>query len=256
MSDRVLIKLGGSVITRKGEEGPGSIMTDVIRRTAVVLKDYSNLSLLLVHGAGSCGHPQAHKYGIQSGVTRENREGIYETHRAVSLLNEEVVKVLRSEGIEALSVHPLLGAVSKSGIISDYITKHLDLMLSLGIVPVLHGDVVMDSERGACIISGDQLVRFLAEDLHMRRIGLATDVPGLLDTKGSVVRDVCKSMAHTIPIGGSGHIDVTGGMKGKIEELLNLADLGIGSEIFHISRLKEFLNGEDHGGTRIVPEET
>ena len=90
----------------------------------------------------------------------------------------------------------------------------------------------------------------------MKRIGLATDVPGLLDSDGSVVRELRRSVAHTIRIGGSGSIDVTGGMQGKIAELLRLADIGIGSEIFHVSRLMEFLSGADHGGTRILPEDT
>lgn len=254
MPERILLKLGGSVITRKGEEGTGSIRNDVIIGAARVLKEYSDSPLLLVHGAGSYGHPQAERYNIQSGVTIENREGIFETHQAVSFLNDKVMRILRSEGIEAISVHPLLGAVATDGILSEYLTVHLELMMGLGIVPVLHGDVVMDRNRGACIISGDQLIRILAEHLHMNRVGLVTDVSGLLDANGSVVRELRRSMAYTIPMGGSGHTDVTGGMKGKIEELLILADKGISSEIFHISGLKAFLQGEDHGGTYILPE--
>ena len=52
-------------------------------------------------------------------------------------------------------------------------------MLGLGIVPVLHGDIVMDCTSGACMVSGDQLVRVLSTSLGMQRIGLATDVPGV-----------------------------------------------------------------------------
>ncbi|MDD1725219.1 MAG: uridylate kinase, partial [Methanospirillum sp.] len=164
------------------------------------------------------------------------------------------VMTLRAEGIEALAVHPLLGAVASGGVLTGYTTEHLQLMMDLGMVPVLHGDVVMDTSKGACIVSGDQLIRVLAQQLRMNRIGLATDVPGLLDAGGSVVRELRRKTAHTIRIGGSGHVDVTGGMQGKISELLCLADNGIGSEIFHISRLREFLNGTDHGGTWIMPE--
>jgi isopentenyl phosphate kinase len=47
------------------------------------------------------------------------------------------------------------------------------------------------------------------------------------------------------------HTDVTGGMRGKINELLGLADAGIGSDIFHVSRVGDFLSGNDHGGTKI-----
>jgi isopentenyl phosphate kinase len=45
------------------------------------------------------------------------------------------------------------------------------------------------------------------------------------------------------------HTDVTGGMRGKMNELLGLAEAGIGSEIFHVSRIGDFLTGTGTGGT-------
>jgi isopentenyl phosphate kinase len=121
-------------------------------------------------------------------------------------------------------------------------------MLKLGMVPVLHGDVVMDLSKGACIISGDQLVRYLAVALQISRVGLATDVPGVLDG-GSVVPEISRGTLQNLQIGSSAYTDVTGGMKGKIDELIGLADAGIGSDIFHVSRIADFLNGFPHGGT-------
>jgi isopentenyl phosphate kinase len=123
-------------------------------------------------------------------------------------------------------------------------------MLDLGMVPVIHGDVVMDLSRGACIVSGDQLVRYLAVPLQCSRVGLATDVPGVLDG-GRVVPEITKKTAPALQIGNSLHTDVTGGMRGKLNELLELADAGIGSDIFHVSQLGAFLAGANHGGTRV-----
>jgi isopentenyl phosphate kinase len=40
-------------------------------------------------------------------------------------------------------------------------------------------------------------------------------------------------------------------MRGKISELLDLARAGVGSEIFHVSRIPDFLAGRDCGGTRV-----
>jgi isopentenyl phosphate kinase len=37
-------------------------------------------------------------------------------------------------------------------------------------------------------------------------------------------------------VGGSAGIDVTGGMKGKLDELLDLADMGMSSMIFNASK--------------------
>lgn len=254
MQNATILKLGGSVITDKSV-GDTVIKENVLSDIAREIAKYPNLPLLIVHGAGSCGHPQAKHYHLDKGVTSENRTGIYETHHAVSLLNEKVVDALRREGLEAISVHSLHGAVAKDGRLLNYDSGHLEIMLNLGIIPVLHGDVVMDTVRGACIISGDQLIRVLAEQLKMKRVGLSTDVPGLLDDNGSVVRELSRKTAKDIKIGKSGNVDVTGGMQGKISELLDLADKGIMSEIFHISQVPAFLAGRDHKGTKILQEQ-
>ena len=124
-------------------------------------------------------------------------------------------------------------------------------MTEHGIVPVLHGDVVMDRLRGACIVSGDQLVTRLAVALGSRRVGLATDVAGVLQD-GRVVPRIDRSTVETLDIGGSGNTDVTGGMRGKIAELLALADAGTEAHIFHVSKIGRFLDGDGHGGTTIT----
>jgi isopentenyl phosphate kinase len=55
-----------------------------------------------------------------------------------------------------------------------------------------------------------------------------------------------------IDLGNSHKTDVTGGMRGKVEELLILADAGIISSLVHVDRLGAFLAGEEHGGTTIM----
>jgi isopentenyl phosphate kinase len=69
---------------------------------------------------------------------------------------------------------------------------------------------------------------------------------------GSVIPRIDRSMAESFTIGGSGNTDVTGGMQGKINELLALADTGIDSHIFHVSKIARFLDGSEHGGTTIT----
>ena len=246
MSERMLLKLGGSVITGKG--GDCIINHAVLNQIACEIATRDDLSLLIVHGAGSCGHPEAHRYGIARGVDRKNREGIAITHRAVSRLNDAVVGALREQRVEAAGIHPMDGCLAENGRIIGYEYRHISRMLDLGIVPVLHGDVVMDETRGACIVSGDQLVRYFGAVLAPDRIGLATDVPGVL-ADGRVLPLITPASAHRLAIGGSRHTDVTGGMQGKIQELLELASAGIRSEIFHVSRLGDFLDGQPTGGT-------
>ena len=248
MSERILVKLGGSVITDKKIDC--AINHEKLSFVASAISRAGTGGIVIIHGAGSCGHPEAKRYRLDKGVVAGQTEGIYVTHRAVSRLNDAVVENLREKGVAAVGVHPLQTAVADNGRLVAFEYRHLEKMLMLKMVPVIHGDVVMDLSRGACIVSGDQLVRFLAVGLNINRVGLATDVPGVLDG-GHVVPEITKKMAPSLQIGNSLHTDVTGGMRGKINELLDLAGAGIGSDIFHVSRISDFLAGTDHGGKKI-----
>jgi isopentenyl phosphate kinase len=253
MSDTVILKLGGSVVTDKSADCAisraqiGSIADSV----ASALASGKCGGILIVHGAGSCGHPEAKRYRLDVGAEAGRTEGIAATHDAVSGLNHEVVAILRERGVPAIGVHPLHLGVAENGRLIGLEYRHIEKMLMLGMVPVIHGDVVMDLARGACIVSGDQLVRHLAAVLRVGRVGLATDVPGVLDG-GRVVPAITPEILPGLQIGSSSHTDVTGGMRGKIAELLGLAEAGIGSEIFHVSRIADFLAGADHGGTKVL----
>jgi len=248
MPDRILLKLGGSVITDKG--GDCSIDHDRLSAIAADVAGAQPAELVIVHGAGSCGHPEAKRYRLDTGAKAGHAEGIAVTHHAVSSLNAYVVSALRTQGVEAVGIHPLHAGYAENGRLVAFETRHLDTMLALKMVPVIHGDVVMDHTRGASIVSGDQLVSYLSGKLAVRRVGLATDVPGVLDG-GKVVPVITPATVNALRIGSSTHTDVTGGMRGKISELLGLASAGIGSEIFHVSRVQDFLMGRDCGGTRV-----
>jgi isopentenyl phosphate kinase len=248
MSERILIKLGGSVITDKKSDC--TINHDQLSFVASAISRAGTRNIVIIHGAGSCGHPEAKRYQLDKGAVAGQTEGIYVTHRAVSRLNNAVVEALREKEVAAAGIHPFHTAVADNGRLVAFEYRHLEKMLMLGMVPVIHGDVVMDLSRGACIVSGDQLVQYLAAGLNISRVGLATDVPGVLDG-GHVVPEITRKMASSLQIGNSMHTDVTGGMRGKISELLSLAGKGIASDIFHVSRISDFLAGTDHGGTKI-----
>ena len=251
MSDACILKLGGSVITDK--KADCAVNRGQLAQVASAIAGNRTSGIIVIHGAGSCGHPEAKRYHLDTGAKAGETDGIFVTHKAVSGLNDEVVRTLREKGVQAVGVHPLHLGIADNGRLIGFETRHIGKMLSLGMVPVIHGDVVMDLSRGACIVSGDQLVRYLAVDLKIRRVGLATDVPGVLDG-GSVVMRITRRTVPELHIGNSTHTDVTGGMKGKIDELLGLADAGTGSDIFHVSRVGDFLQGRPHGGTLVRSE--
>ncbi len=246
MPEPVLLKLGGSILTRK--ESEGEIREEILDRIGKEIAARKNLPLLIIHGAGSCGHPEARKYGLSAGLAPGNLAGVGTTHRAVSRLNDALVAALRREGCEAVGIHPFHAAYAENGRLIAMETRQIREMINRTMVPVLHGDVVMDGVRGVSIVSGDQLVVFLARALGIRKIGLATDVPGVL-AGDRVIPEITPGSANGLSIGTSRHTDVTGGMEGKVGELLVLARDGTSSAIFHADRIGDFLDGRPHGGT-------
>jgi isopentenyl phosphate kinase len=245
---RILLKIGGSVVTDKG--GDCAIRMDRIAACAAEIAGRPALQVALVHGAGSCGHPQAHRHRIHLGIPPGDPAGITETHGAVVRLNAAIVEALGEAGREAIGIHPLGLCIAANGRLVGPDWRAVDLLLSRGLTPVLHGDVVMDTIRRTSIVSGDQLVASLARGLSPDRVGIATDVPGVVGKDGRVVERIRRKEAGSIA-GGSRNTDVTGGMEGKLGELLALAEGGIPSAIFHASRIGDFLDGRPHGGTLV-----
>lgn len=250
MPESILLKLGGSVLTKKDREGVAD--RQCIARIAREIARHTGRRICLVHGAGSFGHPEAHRYGLARGEKgRDLAEGISRTHGAVCTLNAILVGALNEAGMNAVGIHPLGSAVARNGRLIALEVRPVCALMEIGVVPVIHGDVVVDEAEGVCIVSGDQIVRVLAGEIPFSRVGLATDVHGVLDASGNVLREIGPRNSPGIVAGGSLHTDVTGGMRGKLREMLALAERGIESDIFHVSRLGDFLEGRPHGGTRI-----
>ncbi|MCQ1534585.1 isopentenyl phosphate kinase family protein [Methanosarcina sp. KYL-1] len=253
-TETVILKLGGSVITDKGAD-EGVVREADLLRIAREVSGYRG-KMIVVHGAGSFGHTYAKKYGLDR---QFDPEGAIVTHESVKKLAATVVNSLNRFGVRAIAVHPMGCTVCKNGRIESMYLDNIKLMLEKGFVPVLHGDVVMDTELGACILSGDQIVPYLAKKLGVTRLGLGSAEDGVLDKDGKPVPEITPGNFEEFRgcIGASGNTDVTGGMLGKVRELLDLSKTScITSYIFNAGKadnVHRFLSGEPIG-TRISPD--
>ncbi|RXA21406.1 amino acid kinase [Methanosarcina sp. MSH10X1] len=253
-TEPVILKLGGSVITDKAAD-QGVVREADLLRIAKEISEYRG-KLIVVHGAGSFGHTYAKKYGLDRGF---DPEGAIITHESVKKLASMVVDTLNHYGARAVAVHPMGCTVCRNGRIESIYLENIKLMLERGFVPVLHGDVVMDLELGTCVLSGDQIVPYLAKELRITRLGLGSAEDGVLDKDGKALPEITpgtfESFKHYIK--GSESTDVTGGMLGKVQELLELSKTScITSHIFNAGKennVYRFLNGESIG-TRISPD--
>jgi isopentenyl phosphate kinase len=256
-----ILKLGGSVITIKAQ--PYTANSDAIKRLAGEIHRADVKPLIIIHGGGSYGHPTAAKYRIKEGYKVQSQAmGFSETHQAMVTLNKMVLDVLIKEGVPAVTVQPSAFILTEKGRIRSMETEVILTLLELGITPVLYGDVVLDSTLGFTILSGDQLVSAIAIKLGADRIIMGIDVDGLYTANPKV-----DLSAHLIPhltpqelrslrqkIGEVRVTDVTGGMTGKMLELMPAVAQGIKAIIVNASKpsnLYKVLKGEKVPGTII-----
>ncbi|HWR25878.1 MAG TPA: isopentenyl phosphate kinase [Methanosarcina sp.] len=253
-TEPVILKLGGSVITDKSAD-EGVVREAELLRIAQEVSEWRG-KIIIVHGAGSFGHAYAKKYGLDRAF---DPEGTIVTHESVKKLAASVVNALNRFGVRAVAVHPMCCTICRNRRIESMYYDNIKLMLEKKLVPVLHGDVVMDLELGACVLSGDQIVPYLAKELGITRLGLGSAEDGVLDNDGKTVPEITpENFVNIKPyIKGSESTDVTGGMLGKVQELLELSKTScITSYIFNAGKEKNiyrFLNGESIG-TRISPD--
>ncbi len=259
-----ILKIGGSIITDKN--GELAARTEAINRLAEEIQKSGVKSLIVVHGGGSFGHPTAQKYGIKEGLKEEAQKvGFAETHHVMTVLNGLVMDALVWHDIPAVSVTPSSCAVTENGRIKSFEEAILKTLLKIGFVPVLYGDVTLDEKLGFTVLSGDQIVSYLAVRFNAGKIVIGVDTDGLYDADPKVARNV-KLYAHLTleelkkikdRLGKSTATDVTGGMVGKIAELIPAIEKGIPVTIVNAAkanRVYKALIEEPVEGTAIEKE--
>lgn len=229
MGERVFLKLGGSLITDKRRaETP---RTDVIRRLARELaaarRQLPELELIIGHGSGSFGHMVGSSYGTRAGVkTAEEWYGFAATADAAARLNRIVTAALLEAGLPAWSIQPSVILRCEDGRVVQGPIDTVEQALRAGLVPVVHGDVALDSVRGGTIASTEEIFEWLAPRLQPQRMILAGEVDAIYTADPQTNADAQRipvirpdSMdAVQASLGGSHGVDVTGGMAAKVAQ--------------------------------------
>jgi len=260
----IILKIGGSVITDKN--GELAARTEVINRLAEEIGKAGVKNLIIVHGGGSFGHPTAQKYGIKEGLKDEAQKvGFAETHHVMTVLNGLVMDSLVWHNIAAFSIASSCCVVTENGRINLCDDTILKSLRKMGFVPVLYGDAVLDAKLGFTVLSGDQLVTYLAQKLGASKIIIGVDTDGLYNADPKVEKSAKVYTRLTLgelekvksKLGGSTASDVTGGMLGKISELAPAVEQGIPVVMVNASkanRVYKALIGEKVEGTVIEKE--
>lgn len=243
MENLQFLKLGGSLITEKSS--PHTPRPEVLRRLAdeiaVAWQASSGMRLVIGHGSGSFGHVPAQRYGTRRGVhSPDEWRGFVEVWREASTLNRLVVEALYAAELPVIALPASASLVASDGKVSAWNLAPLTSALQAGLMPVIYGDVIFDQVRGGTIFSTEDLFAHLALQLRPQRLLLA----GLEDGVWADFPQRRKLIPHITPrsyqvhspaLRGSASVDVTGGMEGKVRQMLSLVEQIPGLEVLIFS---------------------
>jgi len=231
----IILKIGGSAITDK--TGELAAKTEIINRLAEEIKRADLDNLIIVHGGGSFGHPTAAKYGIKDGYKEDPTQklGFAETHHVMTVLNGLVMDALIWHEIPAISIAPSSCFITDNCRVKFFDETILKSMQKMTFTPVMYGDAVLDEKLGFTILSGDQLVAYLAIRYKASKIVVGTDTDGLFDSDPKSNPNAKPYKHLTLAelkqiqpkLGRANSADVTGGMAGKIAELIPAVEQGV-----------------------------
>ena len=225
MKKIILIKFGGSLISDKSKMNVARLdkIDRLSKRVKNTLGKDKSLSLILATGAGGFGHPLAKRYKNNLG------KGWLPIRKAVRKLNKIVVASLVNLGLRAESIEPFS--------IDNLNIKKIAQMLERKKIPVFHADLIKAKNK-ISIISMDKFLVDLAIDLKGRgypieKIIFYGATSGDLNRQGKVIKKIGKKDFPKMEkvFFQKRHIDVSGGMKGKVKESLRAAEKGIPSLI-------------------------
>ena len=274
----VLIKYGGSAITDKSSFE--TIKLDVVMQLATtILSEQQKKWIVLLHGAGSFGHFHASEFDLKRGG-QENSwlEGLAKTRHSVGLLNNQVIRAHVLVGLPTVGVplFPHLRTMGMGKLIEDSgeaLLGNIARMLHSGLIPVLHGDVLLDEVQRCSVFGGDFIMTWLASNLPKAlqqssgttsisvKTVFVTDVMGVYDMpphlpNASLLREIIVQPTgdFVLPQTDQHLHDVTGGILKKIECARDLALMGCAVSIVPVEALADALKGNlpHNKGTTVI----
>jgi isopentenyl phosphate kinase len=234
----VIVKLGGSVVTRK--RGEPRLRPKILRRLAEELAEPGNPPTVVLHGAGSFGHPGALRWklaeppGSEPGAPARRVRGAAIVSARVRRLHGAVLRALLDAGANPWSVPPASVAWNRAGSLTELDAGPFRTALDRGAVPVAFGDVVPDRAWGFSILSADTLAVELARRLAARRVLFVSDVDGILESATEAdgrraTRVVPRVTSDTVADLGrrAGAADATGGIRAKARGMIAIGETGV-----------------------------
>ncbi len=268
----VVIKYGGHAMVDEG-------LADAFARDVVLLK-HLGANPVIVHGGG----PQIANLLERLGIQSEFRDGLRVTDdatmEAVEMvlsgpINKSIVRAINAAGGKAVGLSGADGdlmRVSKATRTTRDASSEIEKVVDLGYVgepekiDISVLGALMDSEKAiipviAPVGVGDDGRRYnvnadtaagaVAAALQAKRLLLLTDVAGVLDKQGKLMREIRRDRVDSLMNDGT----ISGGMIPKLETAAKAVNMGVGGAVILDGRAKHALLMElftEHGAGTFV----
>jgi isopentenyl phosphate kinase len=232
-----IVKLGGALISHKdGYCAPNIPILHEFGR--IVHSHWTELQgrLIMVLGGGSYGNGVPHRYNLREST--QNWKTVDLSMMTLKMFEwmSVVTDIFRQEGVPCYPFHACSFLVSRDGRPQSFFIEPIKHALSMGVLPILSGDMVFDSDKKFVIFSSDGIPELFVGSLPLKRVVMLTNVPGLMNYSSGepeVIPRITSTNYQAVlnHAGPSRQQDVSGGMENKLKALLRLAELGVESVI-------------------------
>ena len=264
-----VIKLGGSLLTDKTKPYTyrEKVLQSVVREIGECLDEGLIESLILLHGVGSYGHPIVLEHKLHKGFLGPDQLlPLSWAQESVATLRHIIVKELQKAKVPVCLMYPSSMIISEKMKMTNYFLDSLKGFAEVGMVPLLGGDILIDTVMGWSVGSGDQLAVILCEEMGAKRLIFASDVSGIYDADPKLNEDASpidivnlNDLDTTLKrLGSSGVEDASGAMKGKLQSIVpakQLIEQGLEVGLLSMMEygvLKAYLRNEDCQCTRVI----
>jgi len=258
---KIVVKIGGAALEDKS----------TLRKCARAIRELAQDGhrIVVVHGGGSALTRTLNKLGHESEFINGLRVTDAET-RDVALMvlagmvNKNLVAAIQAEGFPAIGICGGDGMTFRArkkhvdgcdlgfvGEICSVEPHWLEVIWQEGGIPVL-SPIALGFDGEYYNVNADQMAAACAVACHADTLIFLTDVPGVKDAKGAVIRWLSTNQAAELAAGSV----ISGGMLHKLEACTQALQKGVGRvRIFAAERaevLPQFYFSKLEGGTEVT----
>lgn len=226
----LVLKVGGSLVSRREllDDLDQDRVADYSAMVACLLRHAGAVRVVLVVGGGSYGHGSVRTAGP------DRPEQLVCLTEATARLRWIWVRALLDAGVPAIPVQVAALAARRNGSTHSWAGQLLRAAQDDGFLPVLSGDAVLAGPARLEVLGSDRVPQVVVgagrPPADRIRVAMLTDVDGLRDGSRTgpllPVVDPSRPQAAYRALWQPEECDTTGGMRGKLDALVDLAARG------------------------------